>query len=267
MYSGTRGSVPCIPPGVLRFCLSRRVPVSIPTIDSIGKARPVTSIGRRISEQRERLILAQAAPYLDDGERVLTWVRGRKVGGRGEGFVFLTPKRVIVHWTGRSDAPGSFEWTQITGWGVVQDARGGPILGIESEERTTCTVQLRSTTKAMADRVATFAEEFSTHAPFAREPMNLNSPLGPFEATGRLEVPPHHWSMADKAKRIAITVLGATLVIGGIVLTPLPGPWSLPIVIAGLAVLAQEYDWAKDAREWVREKSKAVADKIRGRSR
>lgn len=222
------------------------------------------SIGRRLSEQRESLILAQAAPYLEDGERVLKWVRGRRVGGRGEGFVFITPKRVVVHWTGRSDAPGSFEWTKITGWGVVQESKGGPILGIECGD-ITCTVQLRSTTRAMADRVGEFVEEFSSRVPFAREPMNLDSPHGPFEPTAAVQLPDHRMSVAEKAKRIGITLLGATLMFGGIILTPLPGPWSFPIVIAGLAVLAQEYDWAKDAREWVRSKSKAVAKRFKRR--
>jgi hypothetical protein len=117
----------------------------------------------------------------------------------------------------------------------------------------------------MADRIAEFVEEFAGHVPFAREPMNLASPDGPFEPLTDVHVPDHRMSVADKAKRVGVTALGATLVLGGLILTPLPGPWSFPIVIAGLAVLAQEYDWAKDAREWVRAKSKAVANKIRRR--
>ena len=90
---------------------------------------------------------------------------------------------------------------------------------------------------------------------------------GTFELVESIDLPKHSMTWGEKAKRIAITVIGATLVVGGIVLTPLPGPWSLPIVIGGLAVLSQEYDWAKDAREWVRSKSKQVAAKLRARRR
>jgi uncharacterized protein (TIGR02611 family) len=43
--------------------------------------------------------------------------------------------------------------------------------------------------------------------------------------------------------RIAITVLGVSIVLIGIVLLPLPGPGWL-IIFAGLGVLATEYVWA-----------------------
>lgn len=226
----------------------------------------MSSIARRISEQRESVILAQAEAYLDSGESILTWVRGRRVGGRGDGFVFITPKRVIVHFTGRSDAPGSFEWTKITGWGIVQKARGGPILGLEVNDNE-CMVQLRSATSAMAERVGRFIEEFASHVPFAREPMNLNTSEGTFELVAAVDVQRQRLNWKEKTQRIVVTVIGATLVIGGIALTPLPGPWSLPIVLAGLAVLSKEYDWAKDAREWVRSKYKEVAAKLKARRR
>jgi hypothetical protein len=48
-------------------------------------------------------------------------------------------------------------------------------------------------------------------------------------------------------------------------ITPLPGPWSFPIIIGGLAVLATEYDWADDMRDWIKRRSKQLADKVRKR--
>jgi hypothetical protein len=224
----------------------------------------VTSIGRRISEQRESLILAQAVPYMEEGERVLEWVRSRRVAGRGEGFVFLTSERVAIHWTGRNQEPSSFRWVDITAWGIVPEARGGPILGIETDNGT-CTVQLRAATRAMADRVALFVEQFAAKVPFAREPMSFDHQGASFAPVRSVQVATEQMTFGEKLKRVGLTVLGATLVIGGILITPLPGPWSFPIVIAGLAVLSQEYDWAKDAREWVRAKSKQVAGKFKAR--
>ena len=83
---------------------------------------------------------------------------------------------------------------------------------------------------------------------------------------GEIEVSRVSRSPVELARRIVVTCIGVALIITGILIIPLPGPWSFPIIIAGLAVLAQEYDWAKDAREWVREKSRAVAKKFKRRN-
>lgn len=45
-------------------------------------------------------------------------------------------------------------------------------------------------------------------------------------------------------KRSAVTIVGIVLVAAGVVLMPLPGPGIL-LVVAGLAVLATEYVWAR----------------------
>jgi len=63
-----------------------------------------------------------------------------------------------------------------------------------------------------------------------------------------------------------VTVIGVVLVVGGILITPLPGPWSLPIVLGGLAVLSREYDWAKDTLEWVKQRYQDVKNRIKGRA-
>ena len=51
--------------------------------------------------------------------------------------------------------------------------------------------------------------------------------------------------ISHSTKRLVIFVVGAALVLLGIALIPLPGPFSIPLMIAGLAVLATEYVWAE----------------------
>jgi uncharacterized protein (TIGR02611 family) len=53
-----------------------------------------------------------------------------------------------------------------------------------------------------------------------------------------------HFHGMDRLKRYAVTGVGLALVVGGVVLMPLPGP-GLVLVVAGLAVLATEYAWAR----------------------
>jgi uncharacterized protein (TIGR02611 family) len=57
----------------------------------------------------------------------------------------------------------------------------------------------------------------------------------------------------DLAYRVAVGVVGVAIVLGGIVLIPLPGPGWL-IVFAGLAVLATEFAWAGRLLDFARSK-------------
>jgi uncharacterized protein (TIGR02611 family) len=71
----------------------------------------------------------------------------------------------------------------------------------------------------------------------------------------------------DWLKRSAVTLIGVCLVLGGIALMPLPGP-GLLVVIAGLAVLATEYVWARRLLKRAKEKAEraqeeAVASPVR----
>jgi hypothetical protein len=56
------------------------------------------------------------------------------------------------------------------------------------------------------------------------------------------------------SKRIAVSIVGGVLVLGGIVMLVLPGP-GLLVLAAGFAVLGTEYVWAAT----VLERSKQVA--------
>ena len=67
------------------------------------------------------------------------------------------------------------------------------------------------------------------------------------------------------ALRTGIGLLGAILIVGGLILVPLPGPGWL-IVIAGLAVLAIEFAWAKDLLHFTRRQLRRWTGWLRRRS-
>ena len=65
---------------------------------------------------------------------------------------------------------------------------------------------------------------------------------------------------------VVVATIGGTLLVLGIVFMVLPGP-GLPLVIAGLAVLASEFAWAQFMLGKIKERSKAMAQKTKERLR
>ena len=218
---------------------------------------------RRLSEMRRNHILGYAEPHLEDGEEVSHWVRARHPEKRrSEGFMFVTSKRFILCWTGSDLEPHSVEWAEIEAWGVDDEVSGGPVLFIE-RDHAPAVAQMPVTTHGMADTVAHFVREFAHRAPEPVDPPQEEVWRRRFAPRSEVKVSPEHRSVTAQVRRAAVTVFGILLVVGGIAITPLPGPWSFPIIIAGLALLASEYDWAKDVRDWVRVKYKATKEMIR----
>lgn len=58
-------------------------------------------------------------------------------------------------------------------------------------------------------------------------------------------------------RTIVVTVLGAVLVVAGVVMLVTPGP-GLVAIAAGLAVLATEFDWARDLRDRARHRLRGI---------
>ncbi len=63
-------------------------------------------------------------------------------------------------------------------------------------------------------------------------------------------------------RKILVTILGVTLLIGGVLLLVLPGP-GLVVIILGLVVLSWEYEWAKHHLHRARKAHKKAMAKIR----
>jgi hypothetical protein len=220
----------------------------------------------RVAQVREEQILSNAAPYLDGGEEVIHWARARNTDGkRGRGFLFLTPNRIILVWTRGGGDDAHSEYDRIEAWGINRHADGGPIIAVECEG-VDIRAKLPVMTVGMAGEVRSFLRTFGVNAPTPRRTLTPGQ-AGRFEAHAEVDVEPKRRSVTDHTKRIIATVLGIVLVVGGILITWIPGPWSFPIIIGGLAVLATEYDWADDMLDWVKRRSKQLADKVRGRGR
>jgi len=67
-------------------------------------------------------------------------------------------------------------------------------------------------------------------------------------------------------KRIAVSIVGFTVVIVGIILLPLPGPgWA--IIFGGLAILATEYVWARRLLNFAKEKVGDAVDVVMRRDK
>jgi hypothetical protein len=65
------------------------------------------------------------------------------------------------------------------------------------------------------------------------------------------------------SQRAAITLVGFALIALGLVLLPLPGPFTIAPVIAGLAVLAREYTWARKALDEAKKRAQQARAKVR----
>jgi uncharacterized protein (TIGR02611 family) len=68
------------------------------------------------------------------------------------------------------------------------------------------------------------------------------------------------------AKRIAIAIIGSTVLVMGIVMLVIPGP-GIAGVLAGLGILAIEFTWARVWLQKLRDRTRGVARSLSARRR
>lgn len=217
---------------------------------------------RYVSDQRRKQIHSYGDPHLAPGEEISDFARVRHPDSRKKGFAYMTDERVLIAWKGEGDAI-SIELAKVQSWGVSHAHRGGPVLTLETPAGS-ARVQLLTSSRPMAEGVIRFLLLVAERVPKAAA-VTLGEGQGSFDGRPHLAVQAEPRSVRELTKRIIVTVLGVALILGAIVIIPLPGPWSFLVTIAGLAILASEYDWAEDALDWVRTKYKRARDKIRAR--
>lgn len=221
---------------------------------------------QRLRDQRRQLIERHALPHLDEDEEVIHWVRARSVTNRTEGFLFITRERFILHWSDKGIDNCSATWDKVETWGIVRHSKGGPIIGVETPAEKVV-AQVATGTEGQVRSARRFIQHFADHAPDPVRAFSGDEQFGSWETDPDMNVARERKTPIDHTKRVALTVLGVALILTAIIIIPLPGPWSFVLSIAGLAVLAREYDWAKDLLEWTKDRFEAAKNKIQGRNK
>ena len=67
--------------------------------------------------------------------------------------------------------------------------------------------------------------------------------------------------MGGSAKKIGILIVGSVVVLAGIALLALPGPGMI-VIIVGLVILAQEFDWAQRLLDIAVERAAGATTKL-----
>ena len=68
------------------------------------------------------------------------------------------------------------------------------------------------------------------------------------------------------AKRIAIGIVGGSVLLVGVLMILLPGP-AIIVIPVGLGILSLEFAWARSWLRKIRQKAQSVANGISGRNR
>lgn len=76
------------------------------------------------------------------------------------------------------------------------------------------------------------------------------------QARAARTLPTRH--LPEKVRKPFILAVGGTLILLGIALVILPGPFTLPLIVAGFAVLSTEFTWAEQALERGRDGARTV---------
>ena len=218
----------------------------------------------KLAEIRERQILEHAEPSLEEGEKVLAWVRITRPHASSRGFLFVTPERLVLSWSKLGpDQNSSVKWADIDAWGVAPDGGRGPLFAVEAKGELHH-VHMLVGTDGMVSSANEFLVYFVEHAPQPKRPLEHVAAPDAYRVD-ELKVERERKTFGKHTRRAIVTIIGLCLIIIAFLIGWIPGPWSIPLVIAGLAVLATEYDWADDFLTWSRQRYERTKAKLKQR--
>ena len=207
---------------------------------------------RGICNLRERMVLGPFRSHLDVDEPIQAWVHVVGDGDRS-GLLFVTERRCLLHLGSIEHPPLAVSWAELTGWELARPASGsaGLTLGSGNERLD---VRLPLTTAGQARKASEVVDRLHRSSTVA-----TSSQADRGDASGPIPLQPVQRGFRGHVRRVIVTVVGVlVLLLSALFASPFfPGPGALTF-LAGLALLASEYDWARDVHTWVRRKFEQV---------
>lgn len=208
---------------------------------------------------RERLVLGHLLRQLDGDEEILAWTHATVPDVRAPGVLVVTDRRCLLHVASSQVDDVSTPLERLRGF---KFKRRDPevvkvrLVGADGDEvhvELSLTNRVRS--RSVGQVLKTLAKQ-QVRAPRSFDPA-LTSPL-----------PPMVRSMKHHARRVWITLAGVlVLLVSALFASPfVPGPGALTAV-AGIAILAREYEWARDLHVWAARQADRFLTWLRRRSR
>jgi uncharacterized protein (TIGR02611 family) len=190
---------------------------------------------------RERLVLGAVVDYLDGDEHILAWTHANVPEIRAPGILVVTNHHCMLH-VATSEIPDiTTRLSELSGFTL--NRRNPEIVRVRlSGDEHEVNVELSLTNRVRSRSVGRVLSALARHqvaGPASFDP-ELTSPVPPMVRSAR-----HH------ARRVWVTVLGVlVLLLSAVFASPfVPGPGALTAV-AGIAILAREYEWARDLHVW-----------------
>jgi uncharacterized protein (TIGR02611 family) len=203
-----------------------------------------------VTRFRERLVLGHVRRSFDDGERILAWAHARVPGVRQPGVLVVTERRGLMHVASAQVEDRTSLWGRLESWRLDHPARSKArltLVGDDGESVGELSLSSRGRARSASRVVEAIADRVEV-------PLEVTSPAHHHPVLGHRLVPQLHAArrgLRDHARRVVITVVGVLVLLLSLVFASpfVPGPGSLTAV-AGIAILAREYEWARDLHVW-----------------
>lgn len=190
---------------------------------------------------RETLVLGHVRRGLDRDERIVAWSHASVPGKRAPGLFVVTDRRCLLH-----VASGSFE-------DVSRPLERLDLFRVDRHSAEVARVHLLGDdTDVVAEFSLTSRVQARSAGGVLREltRADIGAPAA-FDPSATSPLPPIQRSMRHHARRAWVTVVGVVVLILSLLFASpfVPGPGALTAV-AGFAILAKEYEWARDIHVW-----------------